>query len=425
MSEHSDIPRTPEIFNDPVAMKTSWQPLSRSKENIPQLSLRSFPDGFLAFHPALAVKLNGLIGLLIGLSFIVGSLFKGYPIGDEAYLFSIAGGLVILGSLGYVRFNRKPIFFDRRSGNWWVGGRNHPMRLKKQIADLKAIQIIPCPGDKSLSRMRFEMNLVDTSGKRTGILAHSFYDQIYFQAFELRKYLGLPVWDLTDREPRKKAWIDGEQWTKLPLSEMPFYKDDPIAAQTGWTPMKKGGVFFSDIHRIINRLPASFSIKVTVAAYGFIAIMVLTAGIILAGVLPILNNIEAMARGGFVLLLLGAIFFFLGLYVLRFAGTDINFDLEKRRWWKGPARWLKLASGSFDDIHALQVLYDQGVQFKFSSTSSFELNIVHNDGSRTHLLDGAYTWKPYLMYLEKHRGIQIWDTFDPMNKADRKISEIS
>ena len=205
----------PAVFNDPIALKTTWGRTHGSgRSNSATRQLFAPSADRLEFRAAMGLLV--LPGYLV-----VGSvgiaLFKTLPAlleRDAPPLFSVESplytglGLIAL-AVGIFYQISSPIVFDKARGRYWWG-RSGPDLLSllrpsrvggalDHIHALQAISHVVTRGSSSYDCL--ELNLVLHDGARVNILAHGDMAAVQTEAVTLGEFLGVPVWDTTQLPP--------------------------------------------------------------------------------------------------------------------------------------------------------------------------------------------------------------------------------
>jgi len=174
----------------------------------------------------------------------------------------------------------------------------------------------------------------------------------------------------------------------------PSTLDDPLATQTAWTPAAPGGASFRT-HRLIQPSPNRVAFAPTRAAKAFYLLFLLAgSGVLLFQFNRIrLAQVDLLAEGGYVPILVGAVFAIVGACTYWFGSTPRVFDRELGAFWRGRTAPSPMGSVARSDscaplssIHALQLLCEY-VSGSKQSYYSYELNLVLDDASRINVVD--------------------------------------
>lgn len=199
-------PLNPEVFDDPVALVTSWEPAKRGGANFK--TRRLVQDGSnILFKPTVTSILFPLIFIGIGIALPVKTVYDGGNIDPLLLLLPLMfcgiGGVFL-----YSTFI--PITFDGREKLFWRG-RTDPktaIRQGKKVEytrfdSIHAVQIISewvrSSGKNSSSYYSYELNLVLKDGSRVNVIDHGKLSDIRSDAELLGTYLSVPIWDGSDR----------------------------------------------------------------------------------------------------------------------------------------------------------------------------------------------------------------------------------
>ena len=194
---------------------------------------------------------------------------------------------------------------------------------------------------------------------------------------------------------------------------------DPVASQTQWVPLKRGGKNYRS-HKI--RMPNSsrLEFRVSISAFLFYSIVVLI-GLALMGS----ASVNTLPAGGYAFHVRDVTLFVAGVVVavlgacLVYSGTaPIVFDKRQGYFWKGKKAPRVLSASmplknvaKLDDIHALQLISEYIMGTRSHDHYSFELNLVLKDGKRINVVDhGDLTrMRADVATLSAFLGKPIWD----------------
>ena len=199
------------------------------------------------------------------------------------------------------------------------------------------------------------------------------------------------------------------------------YQDDPVAQAAGWSPASKGGSSFCT-HRLERIGTERIQFKATAGAKAFAAIFML------AGLIILIISVVVITGKGFyekydqiILPLIGVVFTMAGLYMFRWFGRPIVFDLSAGYFWIGKGRpgdhfdTGKLKSLTpLSEVYAIQ-LVTEICRDKNSKNdciyTSHELNLVLRDGSRVTVVDhgSADLLRTDADSLAVFLGVPVWD----------------
>ena len=169
--------------------------------------------------------------------------------------------------------------------------------------------------------------------------------------------------------------------------------NDSIAQKTSWEPLKKGGASFGT-HKLVEVSQRRLEFKPTVFAVIFYLIFtVLGFSLLCSGLYNEFQTSFELESDNITLLMVGIIFFAVGI-IWGYSGIKpVVFDREFGFYWKGrkkPNLDLEYSHPelftALNDIHALQILSEY-VKGNKSSYYSYELNLVFRDGKRENVID--------------------------------------
>ncbi len=169
---------------------------------------------------------------------------------------------------------------------------------------------------------------------------------------------------------------------------------DPVAMQTEWTPIKRGGTNFRT-HTVAQTGMARFEFRASAGAYLFYLVF-LVAGLAVAIGIPASEYFKGDFAVGAKLVLplvFGLVFASIGGGMLYFGTLPIIFDKGRGFYWKGRTAPYQLANPAvhknaarLSDIHALQLISEL-CRAKNSNYYSYELNLVLENGRRLNVVD--------------------------------------
>lgn len=174
----------------------------------------------------------------------------------------------------------------------------------------------------------------------------------------------------------------------------PSRLDDPVAVQTEWTPAKGGGASFRT-HNAVKVDPNRLEFRSSVAARVFSMIFFLMGVGILAGFsyVNITQGTLSLNIDTLFPILFGLLFAVIGGCLFYFATKPVVFDKRRGSYWKGrktpdAAHHMNPVKNfaRIEDIHALQLIAER-VRGDKRSYTSYELNLVLNDGNRINVVD--------------------------------------
>lgn len=179
-----------------------------------------------------------------------------------------------------------------------------------------------------------------------------------------------------------------------PVPFDPGVFNDPLALETEWSPAKKGGASFGT-HRLHSVGPTRMAFRPTRGAMAFYSLF-LIIGVALLTFFAV--SMVSRSDGGTAIrmtvpILIGLVFTVAGAGMLYTGIAPIIFDGHRGEFWKGRmAPWearnnRELAAHTpIDRIHALQIISER-VSTDDGSYTSYELNLVLDDGARLNVVD--------------------------------------
>ena len=195
----------PSSFNDELALKTEWEPISKVKTNFGTQKLVEVSPTRLEFHIRKVAFMPPGILTAVGVWIAYKSAADSLGNGDS----NLMPGILI--SVGFVavavfllRFWMTPRVFDKTAGRYWKGrvqpglGSTYNDKNSCRLKEVHAIQLIKLSmgsGSNSGSRKTYELNLVLTDACRMNVQCHGSLGLIRSDAERLGKFLGIPVWD--------------------------------------------------------------------------------------------------------------------------------------------------------------------------------------------------------------------------------------
>lgn len=168
---------------------------------------------------------------------------------------------------------------------------------------------------------------------------------------------------------------------------------DPVAEQTKWGPLVRGGTRFRT-HRLHQKAQGEIVFTASWGAMLFSGMFFVVGLAVVVGSFAAYHAIAEMEPIGLALgVLLGVVFVWLGRVMWRQLCVPRAFSKQHGVFWKGTE--LPLAVGTrqvsedcvpLEDIHAVQLLREWivGKQRRFNS---YELNLVLRDGTRINVVD--------------------------------------
>ncbi len=199
-------------FDDPVAQRMSWTPLTRGGTIFRTHGLVEVVAGRLEFRATrgaifcylilLQIAL-GVLGILIGVPIFLASPEENVlGAGDLimaliSYLFVLAFAIL---AVCVFYFGTMPIVFDKGSRFYWKGRTSPDLMINRdarsdwtRLKKIHAVQVIEARTSDGIRS--YELNLVIADGKRLNVLEHGNRERLRQDATTLADFLGIPVWD--------------------------------------------------------------------------------------------------------------------------------------------------------------------------------------------------------------------------------------
>lgn len=198
--------------------------------------------------------------------------------------------------------------------------------------------------------------------------------------------------------------------------------DDPLALDTEWTPLKRGGANFCT-HKLYQSDFDRYEFRVTIFARLFCSIFLLV-GLGTMFVPPIINILKGRSLWqGFetiFLFLFGLVFAFVGYMLLVHYIVPIAFDKKNGYFWKGRKSPDYIVNVDvikhvvlLDNIHAIQLISER-CKGENGFYLSYELNLVLEDASRMNVIDHGN--KTSIIQdankLSFFLGVPVWNAMD-------------
>lgn len=199
----------PSIFQDPIAIKTSWSPLVRGGSNFKSAGLQKVNEQRVEFRASLMAKLMALVFVVMGLALAAVFISKqtdklaDYKFKMADFIPVAMGVLFAVIGVGMFFSALIPAVFDLGHG-YFCKSRQKPERMidpskLKRYAELKrvrALQIISerCKTKKSYY-YSYELNLVLDDGSRINVVDHGNQTALRTDAQTLSQFLNKPLWD--------------------------------------------------------------------------------------------------------------------------------------------------------------------------------------------------------------------------------------
>ncbi len=163
--------------------------------------------------------------------------------------------------------------------------------------------------------------------------------------------------------------------------------DDPVAQRTEWSPLAKGGASFRT-RRLKQIDQNNFAVVATTGSHFFNMVFILCGlGALGASFFAVRESI----LGAAVALVVGSVFVLIGGFMAKMAFSNITLDLYRGLYYTGrsydPYKMNEEnKAGSLSEIYALQIVREY-ISSSDSNYTSYELNLVLNDGRRVNIMD--------------------------------------
>ncbi|MCG9746429.1 hypothetical protein [Shewanella sp. Isolate8] len=189
--------------DDPVAEKTSWDPLKSGGANFKTQDMVETKGRIVIKHSVTALILYSMFLLPgLGIFFIVSpTLFlEGESGGGSAM--AILGALFIGVSL-LMLSSKKHMTFDKTLGTYFCGksydgSKRGDASRQGRLSDIHALQLISeSIRSNNRSYRSYELNLVFRNGERANVMDHGSELEIEASAKLLAAYLDRPLWKAT------------------------------------------------------------------------------------------------------------------------------------------------------------------------------------------------------------------------------------
>lgn len=170
--------------------------------------------------------------------------------------------------------------------------------------------------------------------------------------------------------------------------------DDPLAKRVSWRPLKVGGSNFTT-HKLVYDSLDRLSFRATFGAKFFYGIFLVVGIVMLVALLPLVGSTAAGQSPSPMILLgvIGLLFVTIGAAMMKAGTQPIVFDKARGFFWKGRIAPDEVFDRSrikehaeLSRVHALQLISEYCHGNKHAYTS-YELNIVLEDGERINVVD--------------------------------------
>lgn len=218
----------------------------------------------------------------------------------------------------------------------------------------------------------------------------------------------------------KKLVDEFKALLRCPISNFdPATIGDPLAQQTGWTPLKRGGANFTT-HKFIQVNPNRVEFR---ASWGVLIFCMLffAAGVAMTTLYIIMKVDPSKMTGAgdiTMLLIVGVVFTLVGGGMFYHFNKPVVFDRAAGYFFKGKKDPRQIMGPQdlkgfteLSDIHALQILSEYCSGNK-SSYYSYELNLILNGGQRVNVIDhgNLKRVKEDAAKLAQFLGVPVWET---------------
>lgn len=197
--------------------------------------------------------------------------------------------------------------------------------------------------------------------------------------------------------------------------------DDPLAMQTKWTPVKKGGASFRT-HKLVEVSPDQLQFRATIGRLlRYFALIVLGVTILVAFLAPDVATGRVSFRMHMIIpLFIYAIPLYIGGHLLYVGTIPIVFDRQNGYFWRGRKAPDRDSSqkvledcSRLSDIHALQII-SKHVNGITRSYFSYELNLILRDAARINVINHGKRSKlrKDAVALSRFLRKPLWDATD-------------
>lgn len=194
------VPVDPTRFDDPVALKTGWEPGRGDGANFCTHKLVK------ASPHKMVMKLTGQLILLYSVLPLGGIFLLFYAFSGNMSAFPLLLGLgFVLFGVYLVYYKAAPLVFDKSSGMFFKGrtksGQLPDHDNPKNMIDLDSVHALQLLSKYVVGKKPYysqELNLVLKNGKRLTVLSHADKSRIREDAQTLSGFLNIPIWDAID-----------------------------------------------------------------------------------------------------------------------------------------------------------------------------------------------------------------------------------
>ncbi len=199
---------------------------------------------------------------------------------------------------------------------------------------------------------------------------------------------------------------------------------DPVAKETQWHPVKRGGASFGT-HKLLDdpQFPERLEFKPTLGYKLFCGLFTVIGLSLIVGFSISMLKAKHPDMGMLFPIVFGLIFATVGIAIFKFGGKSRVFDHDAGFFWIGKRDFRELNYREIDDpkkspvkldrIHALQLISER-CSSKNGSYLSYELNLVLDDGSRINVVDhgNLKLIRNDAEKLSEFLDVPIWDAID-------------
>ncbi len=194
----------PSVFNDELALKTSWTPLCGGGTNIRTHKLVLVSPDRAEFHITIGNLFFCFVFFAAGAACFVLSVRDLLASLSVSLLGGAFVGLLFM-TVGIVMFyfTTTPVVFDKQRGYFWKTRRSPETFIYGQqekgvvaLNRVRALQIIGefCRGGKT-SFHSYELNLILDDSSRVNVVDHGHYAELRADAEKIAQFLEKPLWN--------------------------------------------------------------------------------------------------------------------------------------------------------------------------------------------------------------------------------------
>ena len=245
IAREKDIARTqekkidPSTFNDTVANKTSWEPISTSATNFNTRKLSKKNEDCISFVPTYS--------LILFCSFFI---VMGLTLNNDFGLLS-AGSIFIFGGSVMLFMGFSPIVFDKKESVFFKGRGLFKKRI--YFSDIYSLQLLlACTDSDNGYYWNPQLNIILKDGKRQHVVSWNDKVQGSIDAEEIARMVGVKLWNTvvesnykTEPERTIRGIVHSDEadgrrklndWKSMPLlMKAGFIATDSYHAHYGWS----------------------------------------------------------------------------------------------------------------------------------------------------------------------------------------------